>query len=80
MKRPLDDEEISILVVLAAIIALCVTMLLLTGCRVMPEHVIVRGPHGTKIAEANTKTGDIRLTQYGIHVITPKIQFPRSEK
>lgn len=78
-KRSLSDDEIGFAMILLAIALLAATLILTSGCQMMPERVIVRGPHGTKIAEANTQTGDVRLTQYGVHILTPKIQFPEAK-
>jgi hypothetical protein len=72
-RQPLSDDELGMLAIILAVIALVGTLLLISGCGVLPKTVTIRGPHGTKLADADTETGDIRLTNYGIHVLTPKI-------
>jgi hypothetical protein len=79
-RRPLSDDELGMLMIVLAVAVGAATILLISGCHAMPETVTIRGPHGTKLADANTRTGDIRLTQFGLQTLTPRIHLPRTNK
>jgi hypothetical protein len=76
----MSEDEVGILVAVAGVIMLVVWLLAMAGCTVMPEHLVVRDQAGNKLADANTQTGEIRLTWAGLHAITPKVVLPPSKK
>lgn len=74
-----DEDDIYAVTMILLAMAFCILALYAMGCYHMPEHVRVRGPHGTKLADINTTTGDIKLTHYGLHALQPKVILPEAK-
>ncbi len=78
-KRNYSDDEIGLIVVILAAIAMLLTMLALTGCAAMPERITIRDEAGNMLAHADPVSGNITMTWYGLKAIQPKIVLPEAK-